>query len=111
MDSTVLGVLAGAGLRVRRLKPRGSLTLCRLNESNLKSIKSLGLHRIANVDPGEDGIDDSNLSGMVESERLDELENARMCLKAHEDLVETDEANQAKFQNVITLMQKRVDKA
>lgn len=110
MDSTVLGVLAGTALQLRRKKPAaGSLVLSRLDDRNLSSIKSLGLHRIATLDPGAQSVDLSDSKEALSGSKLDELENARMCLEAHENLVETDEDNRAKFQNVIELMQNRVD--
>ncbi len=40
---------------------------------------------------------------------MDELENARMCLEAHENLVEADQANQEKFQDVLVFLKNRVD--
>jgi anti-anti-sigma regulatory factor len=50
MDSTFLGVLAGAALELRRMDPPGTLTLARLGERNLELICNLGLHRLAVVD-------------------------------------------------------------
>ena len=53
MDSTFLGVLAGAALELRRRNPPGALTLTRVGERNLELIRNLGLHRLAVVDPGD----------------------------------------------------------
>ena len=39
---------------------------------------------------------------------MDELESARLCLEAHEKLVEADRENQAKFQDVISYLKNRV---
>ena len=50
MDSTFLGVLAGAALELRRQTPPGGLTLARVGERNLELIRNLGLHRLATVD-------------------------------------------------------------
>ena len=52
MDSTFLGVLAGAALELRKLNPPGTLTLARVGERNLELIRNLGLHRLAIVDAG-----------------------------------------------------------
>ncbi|MCH6256441.1 STAS domain-containing protein [Puniceicoccaceae bacterium K14] len=112
MDSTVLGVFAGCALDLRKKKPKGSLVLSRLNSRLLSSIKSLGLHRIATVDMDPKG---AGLSGdyfkTLSSAKLDELENARICLEAHEKLIEADKSNEAKFKDVIELMRDRVDEA
>ena len=48
-------------------------------------------------------------SSPLEDKKLGELENARMCLEAHENLVEADQANQEKFQDVLVFMKNRVD--
>ena len=111
MDSTVLGILAGTALQLRRKKPAGSIVLCRLDARNLSSIKSLGLHRIATLDQGQQCMNLGAVQESLDGSKLDELENARMCLEAHENLVEADEGNRSKFQNVIDLMQNRVDEA
>ena len=53
MDSTFLGVLAGAALEVRRQNPPGSLVLCRVARRNLELLRNLGLHRLLTVDAGD----------------------------------------------------------
>ena len=52
MDSTFLGVLAGAALKLRALSPPGSLVLCRLSPRNLELLRNLGLHELLCVDAG-----------------------------------------------------------
>lgn len=110
MDSTVLGVLAGCALELRRLNPKGSLVLSRLNERNLELVKNLGLHRIATVDAGSS----SAAAGLgpttaLNAKQLTELENARLCLEAHENLVAADSDNKEKFQDVIAYLKDRVE--
>src|SRR3954468_16629890 len=53
MDSTFLGVLAGAALELRKRTPDGSLVLARVGQRNLELIRNLGLHRLLTVDMGE----------------------------------------------------------
>jgi anti-anti-sigma regulatory factor len=110
MDSTFLGVIAGAGLQLRKLKPAGSLVLSNVGARNLELIRNLGLHRLATVDTGDAGIS-SNTPGTAltcEAPR-DELESARLVLEAHENLVTTDEANRGKFQDVLAFLRTRVN--
>jgi len=110
MDSTFLGVLAGLALDLRRKDTKGSVVFCRLGERNLELIRNLGLHRLATVDVGEDSaIRADGATTPLEDKKLDELENARMCLEAHENLVETDQANREKFQDVLVFLKNRVD--
>ncbi|MBC2605920.1 STAS domain-containing protein [Pelagicoccus albus] len=111
MDSTVLGVLAGCALELRRLEPKGSLVLSRLSDRNLELVKNLGLHRIATVDTGN-GAAESGGGGAttaLSAKQLNELENARLCLEAHENLVAADSENQEKFQDVIAYLKNRVE--
>ncbi len=109
MDSTVLGVLAGCALELRRLEPKGSLVLSRLNERNLELVRNLGLHRIATVDAGGAGANGADTNLALNPKQLGELENARLCLEAHENLVEADEENREKFQDVIAYLKNRVE--
>lgn len=109
MDSTVLGVLAGCALELRRLEPKGSLVLSRLSDRNLELVKNLGLHRIATVDTGDTALTGSGATTALSSKQLDELENARLCLEAHENLVAADSDNREKFQDVIAYLKNRVE--
>lgn len=110
MDSTFLGVLAGAALKLRKLTPPGSLVLARVGPRNLELIRNLGLHRLLTVDANE-----SELSFGAAGKQLEcinnrsELENARLVLEAHENLVAADEANRGKFQDVLSFLRNRVE--
>src|SRR5882762_2085606 len=53
MDSTFLGVLAGAALELKKTAPDGSFILTRVAQRNLELIRNLGLHRLLTVDSGE----------------------------------------------------------
>ena len=109
MDSTFLGVLAGAGLKVRKLSPPGSLVLARVGARNLELMKNLGLHRIVTVDTGELPANLGAGAKPLQCDAKTELENARLVLEAHENLVATDEANRSKFLDVLTFLRNRVD--
>jgi anti-sigma B factor antagonist len=110
MDSTFLGVLAGAALQLRRLDPPGVLTLVRVGERNLELIRNLGLHRLANVDTGEfKGGGSIAPVQTLPAEKRGELESARLVLEAHENLVAADAANLGKFQDVLAFLRNRVE--
>jgi anti-sigma B factor antagonist len=117
MDSTFLGIAAGAALDLSESKPEGSLTLCRLSERNLELVLNLGLHRIAQV-VGANGASES--SQMVTNTSLEALqedspkshpEQARMALEAHEALIQCDESNRQKFQDVVAFLRNQADNA
>ena len=109
MDSTFLGVLAGVALELRRRDPPGSLTLARVGERNLELIRNLGLHRLATVDAGEFQMNFSGNAQALDTKARSDLERARLVLEAHENLVNADEANATKFQDVLAFLRNRVE--
>lgn len=111
MDSTFLGVLAGAALELRKLDPPGSLIVSRVGTRNLELLRNLGLHRLMVVDTGdaEPAPERSVGQALVCAAPRTELENARMVLEAHENLVSADSGNQSKFQDVLAFLKTRVD--
>ena len=109
MDSTFLGVLAGAALELRRQTPPGSLTLVRVGERNLELIRNLGLHRLATVDAGGGQMNYHGGTTGLDMRAKSEIESARLMLEAHENLVTTDAANAAKFQDVLAFLRNRVE--
>lgn len=110
MDSTFLGVLAGTALELRKSVPKGSLVFCKLGTRNLELVRNLGLHRLATVDTGDECLGEMSGAGRaLEQSQLDEIENARLCLDAHESLIEADADNLGKFQDVISLLKGRLE--
>jgi anti-sigma B factor antagonist len=108
MDSTFLGVLAGAALLLRKQPAPGSLVLCRLGARNLELVRNLGLHRLLTVDSDIDAVNLNTVSALANMPDKGELESARLVLAAHENLVEAEESNRAKFQDVLTFLKNRV---
>jgi anti-anti-sigma factor len=109
MDSTFLGVLAGAALELKKLKPAGSLVLARVGQRNLELIRNLGLHRLLIVDAGDAPLNFDKCNTPLQCANHTEIENARLVLEAHEHLVAADEANRAKFQDVLAFLKNRVE--
>jgi anti-anti-sigma regulatory factor len=106
MDSTFLGVLAGAALKLRGSTPSGSLVIRRANPRNLELIQNLGLNKLLTVEPGDCHAGEWAALGCPPEK--DELANAKLVLEAHQHLVAADAANGARFQDVLTFLQKRV---
>ena len=109
MDSTFLGVLAGAALVLRKKNPPGSLVLGRIGPRNLELVRNLGLHRLLTVDCGDMPVAFTAPSVALPCPDRGELENARLVLEAHENLVSVDEGNRGKFQDVLAFLKNRVD--
>ena len=108
MDSTFLGVLAGVALQLRKLQPSGSLVLCRVGPRNLELVRNLGLHRLLTVDAETTDLPLNAIAALPCTPDKGELESARLVLAAHENLVAADEANRAKFQDVLAFLKNRV---
>ncbi|PTY07412.1 anti-sigma factor antagonist [Opitutaceae bacterium EW11] len=109
MDSTFLGVLAGAALQLRKTQPAGRLIFSRLSERNLELVRNLGLHRLVTVDAGDFPMAFSSQATPLQECDRTELENARLVLEAHENLVATDDSNRSKFQDVLAFLRNRVN--
>jgi hypothetical protein len=109
MDSTFLGVLAGAALELRKVAPGGSLVAARVGQRNLELMRNLGLHRLLTIDAGDFQMNFQKCDTPLEAKKASELENARLVLEAHENLVHADEANRSKFQDVLAFLRNRVE--
>lgn len=112
MDSTFLGILAGLGIKLMKMEPKGSVVLCRLGMRNHELVHNLGLHRLLTLDEGESnpaGVDNAPMEALNNAGKLTEIENARLVLQAHENLVEIDESNKTKFQDVISFLRNQMD--
>ncbi len=109
MDSTFLGVLAGAAIEMRKSAPQGSLVVARAGPRNLELMRNLGLHRLLTIDTGEAVVSFQNCDTVLLCKRKTEAENARLVLEAHENLVAADEGNRTKFQDVLAFLRNRVE--
>ena len=110
MDSTFLGVLAGAALEVRRQNPPGSLVLCRVARRNLELLRNLGLHRLLIVDAGDFPMEVGQGAAPLSGAGVPgSVERARLILEAHENLVAADPSNQDRFQDVLAFLRNRIE--
>ncbi|MBC9888404.1 MAG: anti-sigma factor antagonist [Opitutae bacterium] len=106
MDSTCLGILAGAALDLKRNKPNGVVCLAGLSERNLDLIKNLGLHRIVQLleTPRSHRGLSLEVGVHLQAENLTEEKKKEMLIGAHEDLVEVDRKNLPKFENLLNFL-------
>ena len=109
MDSTFLGVLAGAAIELRKTATQGSIVVSRVAQRNLELMRNLGLHRLLTIDSGDFSLSFQKCDTPLEAKKSSEVENARMVLEAHEHLVRADEANRTKFQDVLAFLRNRVE--
>jgi anti-sigma B factor antagonist len=107
VDSTFLGIVAGAALELADFDPPGEMVLSSLGPRNMEVVRNLGLGKIATVvdaleieKPGEG-------EKSLGADRIDKDERVRMIVEAHKKLIKCDESNAERFQDVIAFMQKR----
>lgn len=106
MDSTVLGVLAGAAMEVRKSNPPGFFKLCRLNERNMELVRNLGLHRLMSCTcDGADKLANAHMESLPGEGAVSQ----ETILQAHELLMKADEGNVDKFQDVVAFLKKQVE--
>jgi len=101
MDSTFLGIIAGAAIATRKHTSQGSLTITCLSPRNLELVRNLGLHRLADID--------TETTATHPPFDLEALEgqnpvNRATMLEAHETLSGIDDSNRAKFQDVVAFL-------
>lgn len=102
MDSTFLGILAGTAIDLRSSEPAGKLMLCRLGERNYDLVENLGLHRILEIIQDFSAISETP---SATAETLDDQgASQKTILEAHENLVQADEGNLQKFQDVLNFL-------
>lgn len=110
MDSTFMGILAGAAMETRKKKDAESiLILINLSERNVELVKNLGLHLICDVDINcNTGINGNNL-------QMNDLVNDKsgaskdVILQAHETLAGLNAKNAKAFQEVLTYMRQKAE--
>ncbi len=110
MDSTFLGVMAGAGLQLRGESPSaettavsdGVLRLLNPQERVIDSLESLGMTHLFRVITAT--LDQPGKFEEVQLGEVTKLENTRTCLEAHRLLMDLNANNVSKFQDVTSFL-------
>ncbi len=122
LDSTFMGMLASTALRLRKLQPPGELSLARLAPHNRSLVLNLGIGHLVTLDPatGDGGVAVGAALGSPWGEPplaerpQESLPTAPVpadaILEAHQSLVDANESNRAKFQDVLAYLRKEADK-
>jgi anti-sigma B factor antagonist len=107
VDSTFLGIVAGAALDFMDMEPPGKIKLVALSPRNMELVKNLGLERLTII------IDEAAIRAVegheeaLGADKINQEERVRMIIAAHEHLVKCDETNAERFQDVLTFMRKQ----
>lgn len=107
MDSTFLGIIAGLALQVRLSNPPGELRLMRLGERNLELIRNLGLADILTIETDQSLQERIEKAGALEN-NADIQADQKLILRAHRNLIEADEGNLKRFQDVVAFLSAEV---
>jgi anti-sigma B factor antagonist len=99
MDSTFMGTLAGVALRLRELG-QGHLRVTNLNERNSDLLSNLGLDQLFLIESRNSAPETAAQTPLAAS-APDKTTQAQTMLEAHEACVEANEANAAKFKDVL----------
>jgi anti-sigma B factor antagonist len=102
MDSTFMGTLAGAALRLRELA-HGGLRVVRANTRNRDLLCGLGLDQIFDVSTGGIGEPMPETRPVAPADQDRDAQRETMLL-AHEALARADAANAVKFRDVIEFL-------
>jgi anti-anti-sigma regulatory factor len=99
MDSTFMGTLAGVALRLRELG-QGTLRVTNLNERNNDLLSNLGLDQLFVIE-SRNSTSAQAAQTPLATAAPDKTTQAQTMLEAHEACVEANEANAAKFKDVL----------
>ncbi len=104
MDSTFMGVLAMLGLRA--MKQKATMEVLNANDDSRDLLDGLGLSKLFTFrDEAEATTPDyQSVCGQLQEEK------SNTVLEAHEVLMEVDEANIPKFEKVVELVRKDIEK-
>jgi anti-anti-sigma regulatory factor len=103
MDSTFMGTLAGIALRLRELG-QGTLHVINLNERNSDLLSNLGLDQLFCIEARSATPVPSAAQVPLVTTAPDKVTQAQTMLAAHEACVEANEANAAKFKDVLEFL-------
>lgn len=109
MDSTFLGIMAAAALGMRRQNPPGTLTLARLGARNLELVRNLGLHRLLTIAADERDLRFPSGNEGNFSQPAAAAADPGTILRAHQALVDADESNRNRFQDVLAFLKNQID--
>jgi anti-anti-sigma factor len=121
MDSTFLGVLAGIGLHLNRNNDHDRMRVINVSHRNLELLQTLGLDRLFTISPTGSApayespaltafqrLPDSDISQF--NKPLNKNDTADLMLEAHDNLIQADARNLAKFKDLTSFLRDRAEK-
>ena len=106
MDSTFLGILVGLAMKLRKFEDDGRLTLINLKDRNLETVRNLGIHKIADVNPDDLSSDEGELNDLENNEGRESVGSETIC-QAHKTLMELNDRNSKMFCDVVNFLERQ----
>ena len=101
MDSTFLGIIAGAAISARKHTSKGDFIIASLSRRNLELFRNLGLHRLTSIEAPNSSAPSSSAFKILDGQSA---VNKDTILEAHETLSGLGESNREKFQDVVSFL-------
>lgn len=107
MDSTFMGVLAAIAAEQKRMQFAAPLIL-HLTPRNRELLETLGLNRVLETPEHAPEELNAQLSLLQPESEDSKQDSARTMLEAHEELINLDEKNRAKFRDVVDYLRDKL---
>jgi len=107
MDSTFMGVMAGLAAG-RRKETLSTTRVINTNARNLELLQTLGLDRILSIEANAPASSSGDFKPLDHADTEDKQEVAQTMLQAHQNLVDLDSQNAAKFQDVLVYLKDKL---
>lgn len=107
MDSTFMGTLAGAALRLRELG-QGQLSVSNANPRSHDLLVGLGLDQLFHVSTKAVGASPDATAPVLPTQNGSDAASKRAVLEAHEALAAADASNAVKFHDVIEFLRQEL---
>lgn len=108
MDSTFMGTLAILGLKSRKLGI--VVEIHNIDQKNMGLLKDIGIERLFKFEEDLSQKTEAKWENISDTQKSDDKALAETILKAHETLIEADSSNAPKFEKVIDLVKKDIEK-
>ena len=108
LDSTYMGIMAMLALRAKKIN--AEISVYNASEQNRNLLCGLGLKRLFQFKEGTVAEAGAAVPSDGAPAATDKLTNANTVLEAHKTLMDVDQENVAKFENVVDYVQKDLDR-
>ncbi len=111
MDSTFMGMLAGIAMKLHQ-KKEGTICLVNPNKQCYRLLSTLGLDQIMEIHSHFSNPSDisQDFKGIQSEKSYSKKEKLIHAIEAHKNLMKIDSQNKLKFENVINLLERDLEK-